>query len=246
MEAINKQILTNIYYLDKLSMILKNSLGVVERINTLSNLLIKLDNVYEELLMSRDIFNDNYTDNITQDTNTNKYLDMIGNIFGLSRNFTINAGSINKPTSYNDIETNYFKYVNLNDYEFLVYIKLQIIKQNFTGTREELATLYNLDSNQKSISPLNFIYITQEGNSHGEVKIYWQDTEGYSTDFMYMFLNGYLSIESMGIIYDRVIGNVKSIAVFRDINNKPTDAYGDFDDITKNNALPEEYRKVFG
>ena len=57
-----------------------------------------------------------------------------------------------------------------------------------------------------------------------------------------MFLNGLLSIESMGITYNHVINNIKSIIIFRSKSDIVSGEYGDF----YSEDMPENVRKVVG
>lgn len=242
MEGIVKELLTDTYYFNRMSMFLRESYGIKDRIKVLAKIIERLDKVYEKIIGELNVFDENYSTNYGVDiSKTNKYLDRVGNIFGLKRSFTIKYGTNDNPSDSTDLVNGLTKYITLNNKEFLQYIKLQIIKQNFAGTREELAELYgddNVSNTSGLLSGLNFIYFTDEDNPV-TVDIYWQTkNENYSTDFKYMFLNGLLTIESMGIKYNKVILNIDSIAVF----NKNSL----FMESENDETISIENRKVFG
>lgn len=234
MEGIANELTTDIYYFNRMSMFLRESYGIQERIGALAKIIKRLDEVYEKIIDSLNLFDENYSKNYIGDGNesskNNVYLDRIGNIFNVSRSFSIKMGTKETPTSIEDITDSAPTYITLNNKEFLQYLKLQIIKQNFTGTREELALLYGDDTTElenTGTSQLNFIYLT-DIKASTKVDIYWQTknkNKEYSSEFYYMFLNGLLTIESMGIEYNRTIMNIDSIAVFDD---KDKDELGNY------------------
>lgn len=238
MEGISAELLTDTYYLNRMSIFLKESYGIKDRIAALCKIFKRIDYIYDKIINQLNVFDDAYKKDFVdeEDHTTNNYLDSIGKIFGIVRSFTINYGSNNNPTSNNDLDGTK-KYITLTNKEFLIYLKLQIIKQHFSGTREEIAMLYGEEQALNALSELNLIYITREENYHGEVNLYWQNANGFSTDFKYMFLNGLLSIESMGITYSHVIGSIESIITF-----DSDDPYGDF----YSDAMPLYARKVVG
>ena len=243
MEGISAELLTDTYYLNKMSSILKESHGIKDRISALCKIFKRIDYIYDKIINQLNIFDDNYVkDFVDKPTDTvNNYLDNIGKIFGIVRSFTINYGSNNNPVSNKDLNGTK-KYITLNNKEFLIYLKLQIIKQHFSGTREEIAILYGEEQTSNTLSQLNLIYITREDDYHSEVNLYWQNANDFSTDFKYMFLNGLLSIESMGITYNHVINNIKSIIIFRSKCDIVSGEYGDF----YSEDIPENARKVVG
>lgn len=232
MEGIANELTTDIYYFNRMSMFLKESYGIQERIGALAKIIKRLDEVYETIIDSLNLFDKDYSKNYIGDGNesstNNVYLDRIGNIFNVSRSFSIKMGTKESPTSIEDINDSAPTYITLNNKEFLQYLKLQIIKQNFTGTREELALLYGDDTTELAntgTSQLNFIYLT-DTKASAKVNIYWQPKkEKYSSEFYYMFLNGLLTIESMGIEYNRSIMNIDSIAIFDDKDKDESGAY---------------------
>lgn len=117
------------------------------------------------------------------------------------------------------------KYVVLNNYEYRFYLMVQLKKAHYFGTKEELDELYNPEV-------LNFTYVPT-GNA-AEVGVFWQPSSSFegqginpSIDLLYTFLDGKLTIESMGIIYSRTIGSPYSDAIW-DIARWDSDARWQF------------------
>lgn len=179
------------YYLDKLSMFMKESYGITEQVEIFYRQLyevnIKLDYFFSKL----NIFENQIE--IPHDI-----LDVIGSIFGLYRQFTIQVNN-------QDIQ------IDLNDEDFLTYIKCQIVKQNFKGTYEEIKKLYTTDDTQALYTGMNFIYNLTESML---CRIYFSNYTNYDTDIQNLFLAGYLTVESMGISYQRVLQNIGNLSMF--------------------------------
>ena len=181
----------------------------------------------------------------------NNLLDKVGSIFNCSRTITIKCSSLTsetvklvnpddssetfsytyekygvlKPTSIKNIEseTSTTKYITLNNLNYLIYIKMQIRKQYFNGTREELAAIYFGENTEYMTEyDLQFYYITMynteeyENPNTATVTIYWStgDSNVFTPTMRYLFLNGLLTIESLGISYDKLITNITMIAYF--------------------------------
>ena len=192
----------------------------------------------------------------------NDFLDKVGAIFNCPRSMMIRCSAvtyethvidnydfsyykynIENPMSMSDISSG-TKYITLNNHDYLTYIKMQIKKSFFNGTREELANIYygELKANETSSSSgeyLQFYYITMYNideiidESPAYVQIYWSNAQiseeeesPFSSTLRYMFLNGLLTIESVGINYSRSIQNITNIAIF-DYNEWSTEPSGE-------------------
>ena len=188
---IRKDLLDFQTYLNRLSLFMRQSSGIKEHIEIFYRQLYQVNKCFDELMEYLNIFNSNTK------ISTN-VLDNIGSIFGCYRKFTV---------TYD----NTYKEVDLNDDDFIVYIKCQIVRQNFKGTNEDLEKLYSLNSD-KSITPLSLIYIMRENSL--DCSIYFSNYNAFSDDIQTLFLAGYLTIESMGINYYRNLSNVTNIAMF--------------------------------
>lgn len=191
------------YYIDRLSKFMQESYGIDEQIRTYHSLLTQIDTFYNKFLNEVRIFDNAYPD-------YNEVLNNLGKIFNCQRNFTIPVyGNINQPF----VVTGYEK-VELNNDEYLIYIKTQIIKQNFDGRRSTLRQLYTTFDNNKlipGILDLIFLYTTTDSGSFCEIR--W-NIENPSSNLRKLFENGYLTIESMGIQYRRSIENFDRFSYF--------------------------------
>ncbi len=207
------------YYLDRLSKFMQESFGINEQVRTFHSLLVQVDDFYNKFFRDISIFDSYYIG-----PNRNILLDKLGSIFGCQRHFTIPEYD---PARWNVIIG--FLDIDLEDEDFLVYIKAQIIKQNFNGTREELQTLYTTYEDgklKKGILDLIFYYLQSPTETSAECYIYWSMDKEYSQNLQNLFLNGYLTIESMGILYHRStadIGNFLTFAKYMEENQyQPT------------------------
>lgn len=195
------------YYLDRLSKFMQESFGINEQVRNFHSLLTQVDDFYDKFFQDINIFGSYYVG-----PNRNLLLDKLGSIFGCQRHFTIPEYD---PARWNVIIG--FINIDLNDDDFLIYIKAQIIKQNFNGTREELQTLYTTyqeDSLKKGILDLIFYYLQSPTKVSAECYIYWNMDKEYSKDLQNLFLNGYLTIESMGILYHRSLADISNFLGF--------------------------------
>ena len=205
------------YYYDKLPLYLKNSYGFAEHFRIWFELLKSGDkngivNVSETLLYLLDLFDDKYLEKLSQiegtlpklDTPQNvptspsyglqsDILDKIGLLFGVKRQFGIKY-------TENDVEVE--EDISLNNQDFLLLIKGQIIKNYCEGTFDQIKGFYN------SAGLKVYIITTDEGaSSH----VYLAEAGDYSDNVKKMFKSGLLRIESMGITYTE---GTKVIATF--------------------------------
>lgn len=109
-------------------------------------------------------------------------LDKLASIFNIKRSFTIGQGG-----------------VWLNDYDLLTYIKATIIKNYCNGTSEQIIKYYR-------DAGLNIFF---KSTSSAVVNVYLLEIPGitnveYSNEIKFLFRNGLLNIESMGIQYQYV------------------------------------------
>ena len=202
------------YYLDRLSKFMQESYGIDEQVRTFHSLLEQVNNYFDEFFREINLFdikNEN-GEIIYPAYNFSGYaplLDNIGAIFNCQRNFTI-------PHYNNALQVISYSEINLTDDEYLIYIKTQIIKQNFDGTRETLQKLYTTYMNnkiQKGILDLIFIYITDDDPDGAVCNIIWNE-DNPTDNLKLLFENGYLTIESMGIRYRRYYLNIQELAKY--------------------------------
>ena len=199
------------YYKDKIPLYIQNSFGINEHFKIMFDLLCTLDENEDTLFNYFDILNENpgykeITNNYAGDGEEGysfKFLDILGNIYGVTRTFDVEWININ-----NQIER---ASVRLNNKNMLKFIKGRILQNNWNGTYEETREYYD-----KMGLPL---YIFTGGA--GESIVYFQETEEIQSDPDYYALlkSGLLILKSMGITYYvEPVKDVFSVGVWDDPN----------------------------
>lgn len=199
------------YYLNRLSIFMKESYGMQEQFEIFYQQLKQVNDNFDYMFNQLDVFNTEGRE--LPDEWISELIDKIGLIFNCYRKFTI----VLSDGSYEEIE--------LDDYDFITYIKCQIVKQNFKGSREELANIYTtyedgqITSNGL-IKDLIFVYVLYQTftptlllNSI-QCNIYWSNYSQFSENLQKLFDGGYLTIESMGILYNRIMQNIDGLGIF--------------------------------
>jgi hypothetical protein len=171
-----------------------------------------------------------FTDNTAS---TENFLDTVAKIYGISRQLIIKE-------YYKDgtlVENPGSTQITLTNRELLIYIEAAIRKYIFDGTREALREAYygtsllNLSSYQQQNYPeeirnylqyivkpsflteLGIIYM--DGENPASCKIALTGNESVLTDnITNLFLNGYLTIESVGIEYEYFVSAVFETGIF--------------------------------
>lgn len=164
----------------------------------------------------------------------NKWLDEIAAFLGISREVFCPGGQYDKDEKALDGTP---AVVTLTNYELLVYIQATIAKYNFNGTCRQLREIYRgtpiyLYDNYKkydepviksylsnSIKPsvlteLGIWYISDANSASARIGIGINTQARNFPNIYTLFLNGFLTIESMGITYTYVIGSNVYTAVF--------------------------------
>ena len=200
------------YYLDRLSMFMRESYGIQEHVEIFYQQLKRVNKEFDYLFDQLDIFNVQNKE-LPPDYISN-LIDKIGAIFGCYRKFTIYLDG-----QYEELE--------LDDKDFIIYIECQIVKQNFKGTREELSKIYKTyeegEVTKGSLLDLIMVYVLYQvptGNppilNSIQCNIYWSNYSQYSENLLKLFLGGYLTIESMGILYNRLNQNINDLMIYAD------------------------------
>lgn len=228
---INSQLLDEKFYLQSMSLFLKNSYGMEDRCKMYVNILNNIVDTSEELFKRLNIFyydissKKDYCDlnGIDKNSTSDRYLDLIAGIFNINREFEIRYTDPAK-----SVET--IERVKLDNYELMLYIQAIATKFIFDGSYEQLHYFYNgtsllnydlyyEDSEARCILTNNttkFLPITNLGIKYMTVSgapltcnIYYTGSpEIYNTheNIKKLFYGGYLTIESLGIVYNRLIG----------------------------------------
>lgn len=113
----------------------------------------------------------------------NKTLDLIGKLFGVSRSFDV---------QYTKLGVQYREHLDLNNEEFLILIKTQIINNYCNGTQKQISNYY-----REANLP---IYAITHTPGSAEVDLYLSRV--LSDNIMAMYWAGMLTIKSVGISYN--------------------------------------------
>ena len=194
MSVINEKIYNFDYYVKKLPLYLRNSDGFVEHFRIWFDVLTSVVENSDQILDLINVFDSNYLTKINEldeskDKNQSDILDKLGSIFNIKRNFSVTY----IPEGQNNPIT---KQLSLNNKDFLLLIKAQIIKNYSDGSYIQMRKFYG-DAKLK-------IYFYSDNPA--SVNVYLLNTPGsedfdYSNDVLDMFYAGLLTIESMGITY---------------------------------------------
>ena len=192
---IDKQFLTKEYYLDKLSLILKNTHGIEEDIAFFVELHKQIEKSIDNMSEMMDIFNEAYLTKIS-DTTHYDILDRLGALYNVTRQFSVTY----EETTYE---------LNLNDEELLMLIKAMVIKNRYKGTYEEQQELFK----QIGLPIYQFNAINP-----AECDVYLDNTIPVSENIQHMFLAGLFTLTSMGINYNFYYTSISNIGVW-DVSN---------------------------
>ena len=171
-----------------------------------------------------------FTNNTASNEN---FLDTVAKIYGISRQLIVkeyykDGTLVDNPSSIQ---------ITLTNRELLIYIEATIRKYIFDGTREALREAYygtsllNLSSYQQQTYPeeirnyLQYIvkpsFLTElgivymDGDTPGSCKIALDGNESVLTEnIRNLFLNGYLTIESVGIEYEYFVSATFKTGIF--------------------------------
>lgn len=190
---INDKLLTFDYYKDKMTLFLKNSYGVKEQLEILYQILVQFDNEAYKMFSMMNMLDENTITVINNlDENESDILDKIGKLFGLSRNLTV----VIEDVTYS---------LNLTNSEFFKLIQTTIIKNSFSGTREEAEKLYKM---------INIPILMLNDTTPAQVLMIYDDTEDENSNLQKLFLSGLFTLKSMGISYTYKVQKVSQIGTF--------------------------------
>lgn len=210
------------YYKNKLPLYLQNSEGFLEHFRIWHELLtegvIKNSDILLNLLL---IFDNNYLDyleSIDPEMDKESYhcdiLDKLGSIFGVTREFKVTYEELGIPVT---------EQLLLDNEEFLILIKAQIIRNYCEGTRQQMSEYY------KSVGLQ--LYIQTDDSEQATANLYLTETPGetsysYSENIRKMFLGGMLRIESVGIKYKEAFIDVSRLLFWDVIDEDLSNGWG--------------------
>lgn len=211
------------YYLNKIPQYLRSSVsfqehfriwydllvkGVTNNADILLNLLLIFDPKYLEYLQSID-------EEMSPDSTYCDILDKLGNIFGVTRHFKV---------TYKQQGVDITEQLTLDNTDFLILIKAQIIRNYCEGTRKQISDYY--------LSVGLKMYIQSDDNSPATANMYLAtgvqgSNYSYSENVRKMFLAGMLRIESVGIKYVEAFVDMSALLFWDTINEDNSNGWGD-------------------
>lgn len=176
------------YYKQKLPVYLQNSFSFQEHFRIIYDSMINIENGSMILLNLVRIFDNDYLEYArvnVEEYNENELdaLDLIGGLFGVNRHLSVTY-------TYNGVTTT--ESLSLNNEEFLILIKGQIIKNYCDGSYEQINNYY------KDVG-LN-MYVQTSDSEVATANVYLDKTPVLD-NVDKLFLSGLLLIKSMGIQY---------------------------------------------
>ncbi len=175
------------YYLQKLTMFLRNSYGIEEQIEVLWKVLLDVDTTID------DVFN---ALSMTTTDDVDDLLDKLAELIGTKRQMDVTY-------LVNDVPHYYT--LTLTNAELLRAIKTRILQNNYVGTFEEFI------SNYQSIGLEVLIYDTETPST---VSIVLNDSPALTDNDKKLFLAGNYTIRSVGIAYQHSILDITQLAIW--------------------------------
>lgn len=202
---LKERLLNNKFYLDHLSLFMKDSYGIIDRLNTYVAILNNVNDIADDIMSRFDIYNvmfegDYFERNeIDKDGTDDRWLEIIGSIFNIER--VMNVTYLDNDTQEYVTET-----LTLTNLELYLYIKVMISKINYQGTTEELIELYGnpFDEETYPDTSLKYLKIKYYWDTNSAVcNVYLPVGNNYSNNLIKLFLADKLIIESLGIQYNK-------------------------------------------
>ena len=236
-ELIKEELTKEDFYIYSLSLYLQGQEDIKLRLLSYFNVLKNVKSSADKLFKILNIWDVNYFENTNIDKNSTEcvWLDEIGLIFGCYRQ--IELANYVQSTSESDVTKTLYTLTNFN---FLYYILATISKMTFDGQNETLLYFYNgsnllnydiylknsynvdlMDNYIRNniITQLGIIYVCLENSL--TCNIYFSNFLQVGDDVTRkLFLNGLLTIESMGIKYTRELKAKESVFYGRIQGNK--------------------------
>lgn len=248
------------FYLRSMSSFLRNSFGMEDRCRLLYGILTNVCDTENALssrmnIFSQTFFADNYRtagydDELSyRNGNADAVLDNIASIFGLTR--MVYFDKVDGSDSH--VQT-------LSNYEFVLYIQAFIVKQTFDGTALSLKRIYCGNTFVTYLDPYiskfentqyeqivetyldsfktNEYYFLQEllivykNGANPLTQTIILQKSAVSKNIKYLYDNGYLTVESVGISYDRAMGKDVKVGKFESTNTTKETKFYQWDQET--------------
>jgi hypothetical protein len=227
---IKELLLQDEYYLEQLTLFLRNSYGIDEQQKMLVDILRQVNKTEDDIMNQLGAFIDSETalniDYINSlDGDVSKLMDDIGSLLGISRNLTISC------TTNILIDGGFYVFddeqITLNNFEFFIYIACTIFNNNYDGTFKMASDLYDRLNTQDNPKAIRIIMLS-DVNVSGVCNVYFDEQSPYGyvagdteetfnnrKNIYALFFSGLLTLTSMGITYKYDVLNIS-----QDIDHK--------------------------
>lgn len=203
---LKQRLLSRDFYLENLSMFMKDSHGIKQRLDNYISVLNNVNNIADGLISRLDLYNlssdtDYFTRNeIDPNGFEDAILDMLANLFGVERTLEVTY-----PVENVDVTET----ITLNNRDLYIYILISISRLNYQGTNKEIRDLYSSDTIIGQVTGIKYVW----GDSSLNCSVYfcgseelekWEDDQ--SSNLIKLFLSDKLLIESLGVQYFKYLG----------------------------------------
>lgn len=245
---LDKKFLDKNYYLNAISKFLLNSYGTEARFDIYFKILLNLDDMADDIFKRLDIFNvGGWNDNLNYFTRNNidpygtedAWLDIIASIYNINRNMNISYLDALDADSDSDDTELINETITLDNYELYMYIKVMISKLNFSGMAEDIIKLYGKGIPGNNSYEINYFGILYLWSSQSQASLTcsvifnnpelidnFKNRTGHQ-NIVKLFLADYLLIESLGITYNKYLGQTLVYATFYDDNTNTGSVFYD-------------------
>lgn len=189
---LNEKLTSWEYYYNKLPKYLRDSETFPEHLKIWVEFIQGIDQYADDMLGLIDVFDANYL--VRYGKKCDDFLDKLGALYGVRRNF-----SVTYEEEVEGVPQTIHEELNLTQIEFLVLIRAQIIKNFFDGTYEQLVDFYT-----KARIPIVYVTVTAGQCDLVLMLDVINDITTESTNIIHMFKSGLLTVESLGIHYNRI------------------------------------------
>lgn len=191
------------YYLDNMSMFLKESYGIEEQLNMFVEWLKSMDNLADVSISCLDIWNPNYKNDLKRKISNDedfKPLDNLASLIGISRETKI---------SYYDKEKKekVYEILHFSNDDLIDLIIINIIQNNYKGTTKELIDLYQKKLKYNIYIVPSLKNLTAYNSAYCDVYLEVTRSDGttISENIQKMFKYSNLFLRSLGIEYNALL-----------------------------------------